>query len=413
LDEEMPRIISIRASDVAAIIGHHPYKPRDEILNEFWKRYAPESFQGRTALEDAQEVLEHSSTARNILYAAIHEKPKDSTQVQQVFKKARLALEADDQLTETQKTTVIDHLRSRVYTSHGTRSEHKTSHKISASAEEGVRIVRDPKVYTLPLHTAGSREFVLTGKIDRIEEITSAWNGDTVEIYMRVTWRKPRAADDANRLYLVNHEAEEDYDFLADSSTATTICQRLDEETKEFEPRLRARIIKTYFGCRGDKDPATLPVQDPDSPLFVDIAIPHPRDWEELWVRAQSNPQFLSTGTEGKYCIPDAFSTLVGFPLVRSLADFWAQHVAPLKRGSARYTTLESDHAKEKGMVKLPCESKMLCFWSTKLGNRFSWWKLSKTLFLHPHEIQKAANDIAFQEDITQKILDLVPHDGP
>ena len=166
----MSRIISIRASDVAAIIGHHPYKPRDEILNEFWKRYAPESFQGRTALEDAQEVLEHSSTARNILYAAIHEKPKDSTQVQQVFKKARLALEADDQLTETQKTTVIDHLRSRVYTSHGTRSEHKTSHKISASAEEGVRIVRDPKVYTLPLHTAGSKEFMLTGKIDRIEE---------------------------------------------------------------------------------------------------------------------------------------------------------------------------------------------------------------------------------------------------
>ena len=171
-------------------------------------------------------------------------------------------------------------------------------------------------------------------EIDRIEEITTAQNGDTVEIRMRVTWRIPRTADDANRLYLVNHEAEEDYDFLADSTTATTICQRLDEETKELDPRLRAAIIKTYFGCRGDKDPATLRVLDPNNPLFRDQTIPHPRDWEELWVRAQSNPQFLSTGTEGKYCIPDAFSTLVGFPLVRTLSDFWAQHVAPSHRRS-------------------------------------------------------------------------------
>ena len=64
-------------------------------------------------------------------------------------------------------------------------------------------------------------------------------------------------------------------------------------------------------------------------------------------------------------------------------------------------------------MVKLPCESNMLCVWSPKLGNRFSWWKLSKTLFLHPNEFQKAANDVAFQEDIAQKILDWVPRDGP
>ena len=68
---------------------------------------------------------------------------------------------------------------------------------------------------------------------------------------------------------------------------------------------------------------------DPDDPLFRDLTIPHPRDWENLWKRAQSYPRFLGTGTEGKYCILDAFATLVGFRHIRSLADFWAQQVAP------------------------------------------------------------------------------------
>jgi hypothetical protein len=127
-------------------------------------------------------------------------------------------------------------------------------------------------------------------EIDRIEEITSAQNGDTVEIRLRVTWRKPRAADDPNRLYLVNPEAEEEFDFLADSTTATTICKRLDEENKESDTGFRDAIFKDYFGSRGDKDPATLPVMEPDHPLFKDRTIPHPKDWEELWLRAQSNP---------------------------------------------------------------------------------------------------------------------------
>ena len=118
---------------------------------------------------------------------------------------------------------------------------------------------------------------------------------------------------------------------------------------------IKDAIYNCYFGSRGDKDPATLPVQDSDTPLFVDMTIPYPRDWEELWERAQSYPKFIGTNTKGKYCIPDAFSTLIGFPNIRTLEDFWLQQVAPLMSYSARYKTLKSEHAKEKGMVKLPC----------------------------------------------------------
>ena len=82
-----------------------------------------------------------------------------------------------------------------------------------------------------------------------------------------------------------------------DPTTATEICKRLHEENINTSKELRDAIFKSYFGYRGDKDPATLPVQDSDTPLFVDMTIPHPRDWEELWERAQSYPKFIGTNT--------------------------------------------------------------------------------------------------------------------
>jgi hypothetical protein len=59
-----------------------------------------------------------------------------------------------------------------------------------------------------------------------------------------------------------------------------------DKKPQEFKDAL----FKSYFGYRGDEDPATLPVLDPDTPLFGVQTIPHPRDWEDLWERAQGNP---------------------------------------------------------------------------------------------------------------------------
>jgi len=99
--------------------------------------------------------------ARNI-------KAKDSSHVQTIFEEATTKINFDPKLNETQKAEVIEHIRSKIYTSHGTRSEDKTSDKVES--DEGSRLVRDDNFYQFEVCTLGDVKFVVMGKIDRIEE---------------------------------------------------------------------------------------------------------------------------------------------------------------------------------------------------------------------------------------------------
>ena len=160
--------IVIKASDVAAIIGKNKYKPRSEIFDEYWKKYSPETFTGKTRKDKAYEALNASDEARKILEETTSLKPHTSTDVQSVFAAAQQAINLDSKLNSEQKAEVISHLRSRVYTAHGTRAEDRTSDKVVA--EEGVKLVKDNSFYNLEICELGEAKFVVTGKIDRIEE---------------------------------------------------------------------------------------------------------------------------------------------------------------------------------------------------------------------------------------------------
>ena len=164
----MVKRVILKASDVAAIIGRHQYKSRSEIFNEYWKKYSPETFTGQTQKDRAEAALQSSDTAREVLKSALRVQAKDSSEVQKVFEQARTQVNSDSKLNETQKAEVIEHLRSQVYTTHGTRSEDKTSDKVAT--EENVRLVRDNAFYNYDVCTLGETKFVVTGKIDRIEE---------------------------------------------------------------------------------------------------------------------------------------------------------------------------------------------------------------------------------------------------
>ena len=74
----------------------------------------------------------------------------------------------DTKLNETQKAEVVEHLRSKVYTTHGTRSEDKTADKVAV--DEGVTWKKDNAFYTHDVCEIGDMKFVVVGKIDRIEE---------------------------------------------------------------------------------------------------------------------------------------------------------------------------------------------------------------------------------------------------
>ena len=128
--------VVLKASNVAAMVGRHRYKPRSEVFDELMKKYAPEKFMGKTKEDKAEEALAVSSIAKEVLKSALNIKAQNSTQVQQVFNEARDRINFDSKLNNEQKAEVIEHLRSKVYTTHGTRSEDKTSDKVQI--DEGI-----------------------------------------------------------------------------------------------------------------------------------------------------------------------------------------------------------------------------------------------------------------------------------
>jgi len=163
----MKRVV-LKASDVAAILGRNQYKPRQEVLDELWKKYNPETFKGKTKREKAMEIIHTSSIAREVMNCVSQIKAKDSTEVQNIISNVRKHVNSDENLTREQKDEVISHITSNVYTAHGVRSEAKTSDKVET--EDNIRLVKDNSFYNYDVCTIGDVNFVVTGKIDRIEE---------------------------------------------------------------------------------------------------------------------------------------------------------------------------------------------------------------------------------------------------
>jgi hypothetical protein len=163
-----PRVVIIKASAVAACIGLNPWKPPEEVRDELWKKHWPETFEGLTKGDEAQEALGRSANSQKVLDQAVAFKAKDSAGAHANFEKAKKQIVDDETLAPEDKVTVIEHLRSKCYTTHGTRSEDKTADKVTA--ETGLTWLKDNNFYDLPLlETEDGTTFFITGKVDRIE----------------------------------------------------------------------------------------------------------------------------------------------------------------------------------------------------------------------------------------------------
>jgi len=159
----MKRII-IKASEVAAAVGKNPYKTPGEVRDEIWKKYSPSTFKGETKTDRVEKALGSSKEAQKILVDAVSTHAKSSDDVTKIFEKARARIQSDASLTTVQKTEVTEHVRSKVYTNHGIRSEDRTSEKVEA--DEKTKLVRDESFYQLNIW----ENFQIVGRIDRIEE---------------------------------------------------------------------------------------------------------------------------------------------------------------------------------------------------------------------------------------------------
>lgn len=155
------RKVVIKASDVAACVGLHNYKPRTEVLDEMWKKNHPNNFTGETREDRNLKALEQSEEAQELLKSVLNHKPKNSDEVREIVSLSCQIIQQDQKLNSEQKTMVCDHLRKMMYTTHGTNSE-----DITADLDE-TKLLRDDTYYKYSVITINGTEYQIVGRIDR------------------------------------------------------------------------------------------------------------------------------------------------------------------------------------------------------------------------------------------------------
>lgn len=155
--------VIIGASSVASAIGCGFKKPQ-ELVEELWKKYSPQTFQGQTKEEEALVVLNSLSSTRDILKEAESFKSEISTDVQQETRKLFHQIEHSGLLPQ-QMIQAKEHIRKTLYTNHGTRNEKKTAKfdKMSAS------LVEDETFYKYDICVIEGTLYQIVGRLDRIQ----------------------------------------------------------------------------------------------------------------------------------------------------------------------------------------------------------------------------------------------------
>ena len=159
---DMDRVI-IKASDVASILNQNNYKSREEVFNELWKKYSPANFTSKTKKELAEEAIAKSETAQAIFSLASSFVSKGSDDAKTTFTKVESIINSDEKLNVEDKKKVLEHVRSKVFTNHGTQKEAETAEKTSMKLE------MDDRFHQLYIGTYNERDYVVVGRIDRVE----------------------------------------------------------------------------------------------------------------------------------------------------------------------------------------------------------------------------------------------------
>jgi len=160
--------VIIKASEVAACIGKNPYKRPHEVLDEMWKKYSPDTFKGTTKTDRANAALDKSEVAKTIMISAVQSNPENSEEAEKIFKEAAVQIQSNPDISKSDKKEILDHIRSKVYTSFGTKSEDKTADKVES--DEKVKLIRDDNFYRFEVTCIEGTRYIIVGKIDRIEE---------------------------------------------------------------------------------------------------------------------------------------------------------------------------------------------------------------------------------------------------
>ena len=156
----VPKVI-IGASSVATAIGCG-FKKQPELIEELWKKYSPQTFEGKTKEDKALEILMWNTSTKKILEDAENFRSENSADVAQKTRAVYHQIEHSG-LSAEDMVIAKDHLRKTLYTNHGTRNEYKT-----ADADKA-KLVEDDTFYTHDICTIEGTLYQIVGRIDRLQ----------------------------------------------------------------------------------------------------------------------------------------------------------------------------------------------------------------------------------------------------
>ena len=164
------KTVTVRASDIAAIVNRNPFKKSTIVFDDMWLKYSPKTFVGQTKDQIAASATAKCDPAERVMLAAVATYvAKDAADAVNQFSQAEKKIEASTTLSIADKAVVIDQLKSQVFTSHGTRAESKTA--VLVEEREGIVLNVDEKFYNLPLCVIDNTMYRISGKVDRLEQV--------------------------------------------------------------------------------------------------------------------------------------------------------------------------------------------------------------------------------------------------
>lgn len=155
----IPRVI-LKASQVAVMIGNNCFKQPEEVINELWCKYSPQTFKGKTKEQMAIDTISRSTSATEILTDARKFISTNSNSVEQKYKAVENQLNTIG-FDECECKLVKEYIRKTLYTNHGILHEERT-------AERDPSLKTDDTFYTYEVCTLAGTRYDIVGRIDRV-----------------------------------------------------------------------------------------------------------------------------------------------------------------------------------------------------------------------------------------------------
>lgn len=158
------KCVYIRVSDVGFIVNNYAYKKPFDILKDYWLKYNPDNFEGKTLNQMQNEAIESSPFEIKKLCESIKKiKTENSDDLEKQSDNVCNVIKSNNELTENNKKLIIERVEKILNTNHGIYHENNTFNNIP-------NIIKDNNIYEIFLCKYGDTNYFLRGKVDGVQK---------------------------------------------------------------------------------------------------------------------------------------------------------------------------------------------------------------------------------------------------